>query len=124
MTTPHPQPPHPVDGEPPVDAHASGATYIKVALVLTAVTALEVGVIYVRQLAPIIVPLLLAMSAAKFALVVMFFMHLRYDSRVLTFLFVAPLVLAAGLAIALMTLTGDFLVFARWRRGRPRPSRG
>ena len=93
--------------------HATVGTYIRVALVLTVVTALEVGVIYVRQLAPIIVPLLLAMSAAKFALVVLFFMHLRYESRVLTFLFVGPLLLAVGLAVALMTLTGAFLVFER-----------
>ena len=88
-------------------------TYVRVALVLTIVTALEVGVIYVRRLAPVVVPLLLAMSAAKFALVALFFMHLRYDSRVLTFLFVGPLALASGLAVALMTLTGAFLVFGR-----------
>jgi cytochrome c oxidase subunit IV len=88
-------------------------TYLLVALVLTLVTGLEVGVIYVRRLAPIIVPLLVAMSAAKFALVALFYMHLRYDSRVLTFLFVGPLILASGLAVALMTLTGAFLVFGR-----------
>ena len=93
--------------------HATVGTYVRVALVLTVVTALEVGVIYVRQLAPIIVPLLIAMSAAKFALVVLFFMHLRYDARVLTLLFVGPLLLAAGVAVALMTLTGAFLVFGR-----------
>ena len=93
--------------------HASTATYLKVAAILTAVTALEFGVIYVRRLAPILLPLLLVLSAGKFALVVMFFMHLRYDSKALTFLFVAPLVLAVGLAIALMTLTGQFLVFGR-----------
>jgi len=93
--------------------HATVATYVRVALVLTGVTALGVGVIYVRQLTPIIVPLLLAMSAAKFALVVLFYMHLRYDSRVLTFVFVGPLILATGLAVALMTLTGAFLVFNR-----------
>ena len=93
--------------------HATVGTYVKVALVLTVVTALEVGVIYVRRLAPIVVPLLLAMSIAKFALVVLFFMHLRYDSRVLTFVFVGPLILAAGLGIALMTLTGAFLVLGR-----------
>jgi len=58
-------------------------------------------------------PLLLTLSAGKFALVVMFFMHLRYDSRVLTFLFVAPLVLAVLLSVAVMTLTGEFLVFRR-----------
>ena len=95
-------------GEP-----ATVGTYVRVALVLTGVTALEVGVIYVRQLAPIIVPLLLAMSAAKFALVALFFMHLRYEPRGLAFLFVGPLILAAGLVVALMTLTGAFLVFGR-----------
>lgn len=93
--------------------HATVWTYVRVALVLSVVTALEVGVISVRRLAPIIVPLLLAMSAAKFALVVLFFMHLRYDARVLTFLFVGPLILASAIGIALLTLSGAFLVFGR-----------
>ena len=93
------------------DEHASVRTYVRVALILTLVTALEVGVIYIRLLTPIIVPLLLAMSVAKFALVVMFFMHLRYDPRPLTVVFVGPLLLATGLTVALMTLTGAFLVF-------------
>ena len=99
--------------ERPGGEHATVGTYVLVALVLTGVTALEVGVIYVRRLAPIVIPLLLAMSAAKFTLVALFFMHLRYESRVLTFLFVGPLILASGLAVALMTLTGAFLVFGR-----------
>src|SRR5438309_6741157 len=102
-----------VTEERPGGEHATVGTYVLVALVLTVVTALEVGVIYVRRLAPIVIPLLLAMSAAKFALVALFFMHLRYESRVLTFLFVGPLILASGLAVALMTLTGAFLVFGR-----------
>jgi cytochrome c oxidase subunit 4 len=93
--------------------HASVATYLKVAVVLTVVTALEVGVVYVRQLTPILVPLLLIMAAAKFALVVLFFMHLRYDSRALSLLFVAPLTIAVGLVVALMTLAGHFLLFGR-----------
>lgn len=93
--------------------HASVGTYVKVAAILTIITALEFGVIYIRQLAPILVPLLLVMSAAKFALVVLFFMHLRYDGRTLSTLFVGPLVIAAVLAICLMTLPGAFLVFGR-----------
>jgi cytochrome c oxidase subunit 4 len=93
--------------------HATVATYVKVAIILSVVTALEVGVIYVRALSPIIVPLLLAMSAAKFVLVVLFFMHLRYDSRVLTTVFFGPLLIGVGLGVALMTLTGAFLVFKR-----------
>jgi cytochrome c oxidase subunit IV len=93
--------------------HASIGTYLKVAAILCVVTALEFSVIYIRQLTPILTPLLIIMSTGKFALVVMYFMHLRYDSKPLTFLFVAPLLLAAGLAIALMTLPGDFLLFKR-----------
>jgi cytochrome c oxidase subunit IV len=93
--------------------HASIGTYIKVAMILTAVTGLEFAVIYIRALTPILVPLLIVLSAGKFALVVLFFMHLRYDNRALTALFVGPLVLAIGIAVALMTLTGAFLVFGR-----------
>jgi len=88
---------------------ASVATYVRVALILTAVTALEVGVIYIRLLTPIIVPLLLVMAAAKFALVVMFFMHLRYDPRPLSGLFVGPLVIATVLALAVIALVGTLI---------------
>ena len=98
---------------PPAHEHASVRTYVRVAVVLTLVTALEVGVTYIRLLIPIIVPLLLSMSAAKFALVAMYFMHLRYDARPLSGVFVGPLLMATGLAVALMTLTGAFLVFGR-----------
>lgn len=98
---------------PPAHEHASVRTYVRVAVVLTLVTALEVGVTYIRLLTPIIVPLLLSMSAAKFALVAMYFMHLRYDARPLSAVFVGPLLMATGLAVALMTLTGAFLVFGR-----------
>jgi cytochrome c oxidase subunit 4 len=93
--------------------HASVRSYINVAVVLSIVTALEVGVVYIRFLSPIIVPLLLNMSLAKFALVVMYYMHLRYDPRPLTGLFVGPLLIALGLSVALMTLPGAFLVFGR-----------
>ena len=93
--------------------HVSVATYVKVAILLAIITALEVGVIYIRQLTPMLIPLLVVMSAAKFTLVVLFFMHLRYDARPLATLFVGPLIIAIGLAVALATLTGAFLVFGR-----------
>lgn len=93
--------------------HASVATYVKVAILLVIITALEVGVIYIRRLTPILIPLLVVMSAAKFSLVVLFFMHLRYDRRLLSGLFVGPLIVAVGLGVALATLTGAFLVFGR-----------
>jgi cytochrome c oxidase subunit IV len=93
--------------------HASIGTYLKVAAILSVVTALEFAVIYIRRLTPVLVPLLVTLSIGKFALVVMYFMHLRYDTKPLTFLFVSSLLLAIGVALAVMTLTGEFLVFNR-----------
>ena len=103
----------PSDSAHPHAEHASLRTYLFVAAILTVITALEFAVIYIRALTPILVPLLLVMSAAKFVLVVMFFMHLRYDTRALWMLFAGALAVAIILVIALTTLTGDFLVFRR-----------
>ena len=94
-------------------AHVSVGTYVKIAVILTAVTALEFAVIYIRALTPILVPLLLVLSAGKFALVVLFFMHLRYDKPLLTTLFTAPLIIAIIIVVAMMTLTDAFLIFER-----------
>jgi cytochrome c oxidase subunit 4 len=100
---------------PPSDGaeHASVGAYVRVAIILTLITGMELASIYIRRLTPILVPLLLVMSAAKFALVVLFFMHLRYDHRTLGFVFVGSLVIAAVIAVALTTLTGNFLVYGR-----------
>jgi cytochrome c oxidase subunit IV len=85
-------------------AHPGYGTYIVVAAVLTVLTAIEVAVFYLPALKPIMVPLLLALSAAKFTLVVMFYMHLKFDSNVFTSVFVAPLTLAVLVVIALIVL--------------------
>src|SRR5256885_6008168 len=53
---------------------------------------------------PVLVPVLLVLSTAKFALVVMFYMHLKADSKFFTFLFGAPLLLALGVMVALLFL--------------------
>jgi cytochrome c oxidase subunit IV len=94
-------------------AHASVRTYVVIAIVLTALTALEFAVIYIRALTPILVPLLLVMSAGKFALVALFFMHLRYDRPVLTTLFAGPLIIAIAVILAMLTLADAFLIFER-----------
>ena len=104
--------PHPPEPNAPA-GHASVRTYVVVAVILTLITAMEFSAIYIRELTPILVPLLVVMSAAKFALVVLFFMHLRYDARPLALIFVGSLAIALGIALALTTLTGQFLVFRR-----------
>ncbi len=73
-------------------------------------TAAEVMVFYVEHLRPVLVPILLLLAASKFMLVVMFFMHLRFDSRVFTGLFVGPLAIAMALIAAMLALYGKFTI--------------
>jgi cytochrome c oxidase subunit 4 len=58
------------------------------------ITALEVGISYIKGLGDAANPLLLILAAIKFAMVVAFFMHLRFDNRVLRRIFVTGFVLA------------------------------
>jgi len=90
--------------------HASRATYWMVALILGIVTLLEVAVFYVPLLHAVIVPMLLVLSAFKFALVAAFFMHLKYDKPVLSMVFAIGLLVAVFIILALYLL---FHVLAR-----------
>ena len=84
--------------------HPGAATYLIVAAFLVVLTAMEVTVFYVHALRPVLVPLLLILAAAKFALVAMFYMHLKYDGWLLTGVFVFPLMIATILLAALIML--------------------
>ncbi len=84
--------------------HPTTDVYWRVFAVLGILTVLEVGVFYVPAFHPVLVPVLLVLSAAKFTLVVMFYMHLKADSKFFTFLFGVPLLLAVGVMVALLFL--------------------
>jgi cytochrome c oxidase subunit 4 len=77
--------------------------YVIVGLILTVITAIELWVSY-SALGGLIVPVLLVLSAVKFAIVVAFFMHLRFDNVMLTRFFVFGLALAAALLVALVAM--------------------
>jgi cytochrome c oxidase subunit 4 len=84
--------------------HASPAFYWAIGGILTVITAVEVAVFYIPFLEGVLVPLLLVLSAAKFLLVVLFFMHLKFDSPVFSGVFLAGLVLATFMTVALVVL--------------------
>jgi cytochrome c oxidase subunit IV len=93
------------EGDHPKEhAHPNAGTYLRVAAVLVILTVLEVGVFYVPAFHPVLVPVLLVLSACKFGLVVLFYMHLKMDSPFFSFLFGAPLLLATGVLVALLLL--------------------
>lgn len=100
------------------EPHAHGsAIYFKIGFVLFVLTALEVLLYEIcyghmhesmpalgTALAPWFVELLLGLSAIKFWLVAMFYMHLRDDMSFLSWVFSASLGLAAIVIVALIAL--------------------
>jgi cytochrome c oxidase subunit IV len=103
--------------------HPSSGTYIKIGIVLFVLTALEVGLYEFTygehagatgaSLQPFFVPLLLLLSAIKFALVAMFYMHLKQDHRLFTGVFVFPLIIATVIILALIVLEAYHFAFAK-----------
>ncbi|MBI4233887.1 MAG: c-type cytochrome [Chloroflexi bacterium] len=85
-------------------AHPTPQTYVKVATALAALTATELAVFYIHALRPAILPIFLVLLGTKFALMTMFFMHLRSDSRLFSGLFVGGMMLAAAIMIAFLAL--------------------
>ena len=85
-------------------SHPGAATYLIIAAFLIVLTVMEITVFYVHPLRPVLVPVLLVLAAAKFALVAMFYMHLKYDGWLLTGVFVFPLLAATVLLAALLML--------------------
>ena len=83
-------------------AHPTAGVYLRVAAVLVILTVIEVGVFYVPAFHPVLVPTLLILSALKFSLVVMFYMHLKFDNRFFVFLFGGPLLLALAVVVSLL----------------------
>ncbi len=88
-----------------VHEHPSWKQYKWVALWLTLITVFEVWIYYTSfKETPYYVPLLLVLSATKFAIVVLFYMHLKYDHKLFKALFTGPLIIAVCTLLALMFL--------------------
>ena len=81
----------------------SNAGYVRIALILAAITGLEVSTYYV-DFGPFFMPSLMIMMVIKFLMVVSYFMHLKFDNRLFSWLFYAGLILAITVyVIALST---------------------
>jgi cytochrome c oxidase subunit 4 len=70
---------------------------------LAAITALEVATYYV-DFGRLFLPALMIMMVVKFIMVVSYFMHLKFDNKLFTWIFYAGLILAIGVyCVALAT---------------------
>ncbi len=85
--------------------HPSDKNYVIIALVLAALTGLEV-LTYFVNFGSAAKPSLLAMMSIKFVIVAAMFMHLKFDSKVFRRF------LITGIILACFCYTGMFLIFA------------
>ncbi len=88
------------------DEHPSSTIrqYVMTGILLTAITAVELFLSYSSLPHGLMITLLIGLSAVKFAIVVAIFMHLKFENRLLTRLFLFGLVLATCIMIALLSL--------------------
>lgn len=98
--------------------HPSFMQYVVVAIILFAVTIVEFLLIWDRvgiddDLGASKIPILIILSAFKFAVVILFYMHLKFDANLFSLLFVSGLALGLIVGIALL---GIFFTF----EGKPR----
>jgi cytochrome c oxidase subunit IV len=92
---------------PDEHAHPGPAEYVKVAIILAVVTAVEVAVYYVKDIPNgALSAMLLGMMAVKFAMVGLWFMHLRFDSRLFRRLFITGIILAVAVYTAAFSTLG------------------
>jgi cytochrome c oxidase subunit 4 len=125
--------------EPELAHHPGPKQYVMVAILLAIATALEVGLYYLDMPHALFVAMLLFFAMVKFSLVVLWFMHLRFDSPIFRQLFVAGLMLAVTVYVIVLVIFGAInapwllgiagflgvlvlLRAARTRGGRPRAS--
>jgi cytochrome c oxidase subunit IV len=86
--------------------HPGERKYVEIAAILAAITVAEVAIYYIQWVHDkgLLVPVLLALSAVKFATVVGYFMHLKFDDRRLTWIFLSGLIVAFSIIMALWAL--------------------
>jgi cytochrome c oxidase subunit 4 len=77
------------------------ANYLAVFIVLAVFTGIETLVSYVPQ-ASIKIPVLVALSIVKAVLVLLYFMHLKSDQRIFSWLFIAGCVLSIPLILIMV----------------------
>jgi len=81
--------------------HPSLEAYVRIAIMLAIITAVEVAIYYIPALEGVLVPALIALSAIKFVVVVGYFMHLKFDDKLLTGIFGAALIISIIMFIGL-----------------------
>jgi cytochrome c oxidase subunit IV len=82
---------------------AKRPNYLFIFIALAVLTLVETLVSYVQQTA-IKVPTLVVLSVVKALLVLLYFMHLKFDSKIFSYLFIVGCVLSIPLILIIVTV--------------------
>ena len=89
--------------------HPSGREYVRIFFILVAITAVEVAIYYVREeMGGWFLPVLFALMISKFVIVILWYIHLKFDDRRYSRFFVMGL---AGAATLYLVVLISFQVF-------------
>lgn len=83
--------------------------FVGVAIFLAGLTAIEVLISYI-DIGPVFLPLLLGLMALKFVVVVLYFMHLKFDSKWFNMAF------WSGLGLAVLVYVAAITTFKFWSK--------
>jgi caa(3)-type oxidase subunit IV len=91
--------------------HVKWTKYVAVAVALAIITALEIGLALGHVLPqPLTTVLLIGFTLAKAALVMLFYMHLKYDSKWYSLALVFPLFMVVVLFIIVLVAAANWNV--------------
>jgi cytochrome c oxidase subunit IV len=88
--------------------HPTPRRYVLIAVVLAVATAMEVLLYYLELPRTLLIVLLLSFAVVKFGLVVLYFMHLKFDSRLFRRMFFTGLILALIVYAVVLIIFGVF----------------
>jgi cytochrome c oxidase subunit 4 len=88
--------------------HPGPRQYVAIAVVLAIVTGLEVLVYYWDKSNSVMVPIFIVLALTKFTMVALWFMHLKFDSRLFSAVFVFGLLLAVSVFVVFLSLVRVF----------------
>ena len=91
-----------MESQKPASQHTHHPKYLLVFASLALLTAIEVAITYIPAFKPVLTPILLALSFLKAMLVILYFMHLRFDSRWFAFIFFIPFVLVLPMLLVVL----------------------
>jgi cytochrome c oxidase subunit 4 len=90
--------------------HPSAKEYIRIAIILGVITGIEVAIYYIDWVHEhgMLIPLLFFFAAVKFSLVVLWFMHLKFDDRMYARFFIMGLAGATTLFLIVLLIFRTF----------------